>query len=321
MKPAQCVRFMVFIFYLGLIVPGLAAAQEKNTNILVLLSDNKDVYLDVATTITNSTIKYCRNHKLSCQSSNYDIVQDSSYDIESHNNYQLIVTLGIHAAIFARNNITDADIISALIPKNNPLIKEITQSGSQQSFLYLDQPLAHSLALIKALSSRFKNIGILVDINDKSTVSTLTSAANDLDLTLYFEPIESSEFIGTALNNLLVKIDIFLATPDTNIHNKATVSNILLSNYRKRIPLIGFSSAYVKAGALAAVYSSPENIAHQVRDGIVTYFSDEPLDAEEQMSRYFSVLFNTDVARSLGFPIKSESKLKEQMMDYIHDDS
>ncbi|MET0044481.1 MAG: hypothetical protein ABW100_13300, partial [Candidatus Thiodiazotropha sp. 6PLUC3] len=159
------------------------------------------------------------------------------------------------------------------------------------------------------------------DINDKSTVSTLTSAANDLDLTLYFEPIESSEFIGTALNNLLVKIDIFLATPDTNIHNKATVSNILLSNYRKRIPLIGFSSAYVKAGALAAVYSSPENIAHQVRDGIVTYFSDEPLDAEEQMSRYFSVLFNTDVARSLGFPIKSESKLKEQMMDYIHDDS
>lgn len=311
----------MLILYLIIIAPTALAAQESHKNILILLSDNKDVYLDVATTITNSTIKYCRNHNLSCQSSNYDIVQVSSYNHDQHNNYQLIVTLGIHAAIFSKNNITGADIISALIPKNNPLIEEITQNNSKQIFLYLDQPLSHNLILIKVLSNRLQNIGILVDTNDKGTVNILSNAAKDLDLTLFFESIESSEYVGTALNNLLEKIDIFLATPDTNIHNKATVSNILLSNYRKRIPLIGFSSAYVKAGALAAIYSSPENIAHQVRDGIVTYFSDKPIQNKQQMSKYFSVLFNTDVARSLGFPIKSETKLKELMMDYIHVDT
>jgi ABC-type uncharacterized transport system substrate-binding protein len=314
-------QLFILLFSILLISPDATIAQHKNANILLLLSDNKDVYLDVATTITNSTIKYCRNHSLSCQNSNYDISQVSSYDNLLDKDYDLIVTLGIHAAIFAKNKIHGIKIISALIPKNNPLVKEIAQTNSHQSFYYLDQPLGHSLALIKALSNRFQNIGIIINISDMITLESLSNSAKEYDLNLVAETVKSSENVGIGLNNLIDNIDIFLATPDTRIHNKSTVSNILLSNYRKRIPVIGFSSAYVKAGALAAVYSSPEDIAHMVRDGIISYFSGKKLPKEQQMSDYFSVLFNTDVARSLGFSIKSETKLKEQMTDLIHDDS
>ena len=313
-------RFTTILLCLLLIFPDITIAQHKNTNILILLSDNKDVYLDVATTITNLTIKYCRNHNLSCQNSNYDITQVPTYDNMLHKKYDLVITLGIHAAIFAKNNIQNTPVISALIPKENPLLKEIIRSNKQQSFHYLDQPLAYSLALIKALSNRFQNIGILVNANDTDTVAALRGPAEKLDLNLVIETVESNQNIGTGLNNLLDKIDVFLAIPDTGIHNKSTVSNILLSNYRKRIPLIGFSSAYVKAGALAAVYSSPEDIARQARDAIIAIFSKQPTPREQQMSDYFSVLFNTDVARSLGFPIKSENKLKKQMLDLIHND-
>ncbi|MEW8625063.1 MAG: ABC transporter substrate binding protein [Candidatus Thiodiazotropha sp.] len=313
--------FVLVIFFLSFfLTPGIVASQNNYNNILILLSDNKDVYLDVATTITNSTIKYCRNHGLSCQNSNYDIVHISSYEQQIHKNYKAIITLGTHAAIISGKNIQDITIISALIPKNNVLIQENLKANPNQHFLYLDQPQGHSLALIKALSSRFEDIGIVVDSKDQGTVESLQKAALRLKLNLLIEQIFSDEQVGAALNNLLERIDILLTTPDTNIHNKSTVSNILLSTYRKRIPLIGFSSAYVKAGALAAVYSSPEDIAYQVRDNIIAYFGSKQLPLEQQMGKYFSVLFNTDVARSLGFPIKSESKLKSRMMDYIRHD-
>jgi ABC-type uncharacterized transport system substrate-binding protein len=318
------INFKFFLFtllYIISVFPAFCFTQEDHKSILILLSDNKDIYLDVATTITNSTIKYCRNHNLTCQNSNYDIAHVSSYNKQSHKNYRLIITLGIHAAIFSKNNIPDTKIISALIPKNNPLIMETSDSRPDHHFLYLDQPLGRSLALIKTLSSRFRNIGVLVDTEDEETMTLLTSTAKAFALKLSLETTKSNQQVGTALNNLLDRVDILLATPDTNIHNKSTVSNILLSSYRKRVPLIGFSSAYVKAGALAAVYSSPENIAHQVRDSIVAYFTSQPIPAEQQMSKYFSVLFNTEVARSLGFPNKSESKLKAQIMDLINNDS
>jgi ABC-type uncharacterized transport system substrate-binding protein len=228
----------------------------------------------------------------------------------------LIVTLGVHAALFAQKTIIDTQIISALIPKSNPMIKKSPKSNLQYHYLYLDQPMKRSLLLIKILSKRFKQIGALVSNDDIASVKAMDNAAIELDLELHIEQIESKDIIGTALNNLLDKIDIFLAIPDSNIHNKSTVSNILLSTYRKRIPLIGFSSAYVKAGALAAVYSSPEDIANQVKDNIIAVFSGQPIPREQEMRNYFSVLFNTDIARSLGFPIKSESKLKAQMMDH-----
>ncbi len=313
--------FILAIFFLFiLLIPGIVVSKNNYNNILILLSDNKDVYLDVATTITNSTIKYCRNHGLSCQNSNYDIVHILSYNQQIHKNYKAIITLGTHAAIISGKNIHNTTIISALIPENNVSIQENLKANPNQHFLYLDQPSGHSLALIKALSSRFENIGIVVDSKDQATVESLQKAAIRLELNLLIEQIVSHDQIGAALNNLLERIDILLTTPDTNIHNKSTVSNILLSTYRKKIPLIGFSSAYVKAGALAAVYSSPEDIAYQVRDNIIAYFGSKRIPLEQQMGKYFSVLFNTDVARSLGFPIKSESKLKSRMMDYIRYD-
>lgn len=320
-RPVGFTLLLTLLYSILIFSSDIVLAQDKYENILILLSDNKDVYLDVATTITNSTIKYCRNHQIRCANSNYDIVHVSSYDNQAQKNYRLIITLGIHAAIFSQKNILGYEIISALIPKSNLLIKEAIHNRSNQHFLYLDQPLFNSLALIKALSSRFDNIGVLVDSKDVDSIDSLNNASRELDLNIFIENIASTELVGKALNNLLDKIDIFLATPDTNIHNKSTVSNILLSTYRKRIPMIGFSSAYVKAGALAAVYSSPENIAHQVRDSIIDYFSNRQIPKEQQMSKYYSVLFNTDVARSLGFPIKSESKLKAQMMDFIENDS
>ena len=74
--------------------------------------------------------------------------------------------------------------------------------------------------------------------------------------------------IYPALTKVLASADVILAMPDPMIFNNGTIHNILLAAYREERPLIGFSPAYVRAGALAAVYSTPQQIAHQIAETI-----------------------------------------------------
>ncbi|MEW8587036.1 MAG: ABC transporter substrate binding protein [Candidatus Thiodiazotropha sp.] len=307
------------VLFLGILVSA-GSACAKDNSILILLSGNEDVYLDVATTITNSTIKLCRNRNLACQDTNFEISQISSLDNPLAHNYRLIVTLGIKAAVYAEKNLANNLILSALIPQNSNIFSVSHANDANQYYFYLDQSLHRSMVLISALSDRFKNIGVMISDTDDTSVRQLESSASKLDLKLHLEKINSSKHVGTSLSRLLRSVDILLAVPDTKIHNKSTVSNILISAYRKRIPLIGFSSAYVKAGALAAVYSSPEDIAYHVRDNIAKIYSGEDIEAKEQTAKYFTILFNSEVARSLDFPIKSESELTDKMVRKSKDD-
>jgi ABC-type uncharacterized transport system substrate-binding protein len=307
-------KWLVYILSIAGVFCLFTNANAKDSNILILLSGKDDVYLDVATTITNSTIKMCRNWGLPCQDANYEISQIISLDHKFTHDHKVIITLGIKAARYAEQNLGGNLIITALIPRNSNIGSNSDKIESKHYFLYLDQPIHRSLLLISALSERLQNIGVIISSNDVMTEESLTRSASSLELDLHLEKIETADQIGASLNRLLYKSDALLAIPDTRIHNQSTVPNILISSYRKRIPLIGFSSAYVKAGALAAVYSSPEDIAFHVRDNIVKIYSGEKIVDREQSAEYFSILFNSEVARSLDFPAKSVYELENKML-------
>ena len=51
--------------------------------------------------------------------------------------------------------------------------------------------------------------------------------------------------------------------------NIATAKWILQLSYRYRVPVIAYSMAYLNGGALAAIYSSPENVGRQTADLII----------------------------------------------------
>ncbi|MEW8026880.1 MAG: ABC transporter substrate binding protein [Candidatus Thiodiazotropha sp.] len=315
-----CIKGYSFIFLFVAMLALAVAAHEKESNILILLSGNDDVYLDVATTITNATIKLCRDRQLACQDANFEISQISSLDNELDDDHRVIVTLGIKAAVYAKQYLNENVIFSALIPKDSQIHSDDGIDNPNQHYLYLDQPLHRSMLLIRALSDSFRNVGVVISSSDEPAEKTLMQSASELEMNIKIEKIDDARQIGTSLNRLLYNVDILLAVPDTKIHNKSTVSNILISAYRKRIPLIGFSSAYVKAGAFAAVYSAPEDIAFHVRDNIAKVYSGEKINYREQNAEYFSILFNSEVARSLDFPTKSVNELEETMINKLIDD-
>jgi putative tryptophan/tyrosine transport system substrate-binding protein len=100
--------------------------------------------------------------------------------------------------------------------------------------------------------------------------------------------------------------------PDAAIYNRNNIANILLTSYRAQVPLFGFSPSYVKAGALAAVYSQPAQIAQQVAEIIQNLPANGPLPAP-QSPRYFSVSVNSQVKLSLELTMDSEAQLLQKL--------
>jgi ABC-type uncharacterized transport system substrate-binding protein len=115
---------------------------------------------------------------------------------------------------------------------------------------------------------------------------------------------------GDDINRLLNQIaqtDVLLALPDSAVYNTDNFRNILLSTYRHKQGVIGFSGDMVKAGALATTYSDIEDIDAQVAEIAASYVAGGEL-APPQFPRYFRTVVNEGVARSLDVQVTDAAR-------------
>ena len=115
---------------------------------------------------------------------------------------------------------------------------------------------------------------------------------------------------GDDINRVLNKIapnEVLLAMPDSAVYNADNIRNILLSTYRHKQGVIGFSADMVKAGALASTYSDIEDINAQVAEMAAAFVATGEL-APPQFPRYFSTIVNEGVARSLDIDVDAAAK-------------
>jgi hypothetical protein len=110
------------------------------------------------------------------------------------------------------------------------------------------------------------------------------------------------------INRILSRIaqtEVLLALPDSGIYNTENIRNILLSTYRHKQAVIGFSADMVKAGALASTYSEVEDINAQVAEMAASFVATGVLPPP-QFPRYFHTVVNEGVARSLDVRVSGE---------------
>jgi ABC-type uncharacterized transport system substrate-binding protein len=100
---------------------------------------------------------------------------------------------------------------------------------------------------------------------------------------------------------------VLLALPDNAVFNAENIRNILLSTYRHKQAVVGFSSDMVRAGALASTYSDIEDINVQVAETAAQFVATGTLPSP-QFPRYFRTVINEGVARSLDVHIDSAAR-------------
>ena len=164
--------------------------------------------------------------------------------------------------------------------------------------IYAEPAPADQLALISLLYGRPARVAAIV-ADPRFFAASLGGAA---DLYAFAE--------GDDINRLLNRIaqtEVLLALPDNAVFNAENIRNILLSTYRHKQAVIGFSSDMVRAGALASTYSDIEDINVQVAETVAQFVATGALPAP-QFPRYFQTVINEGVARSLDVTVDSAAR-------------
>ena len=125
--------------------------------------------------------------------------------------------------------------------------------------------------------------------------------------------ISDESQIGPSLDRLLETSDVLVALPDGQVFNRDTAMSILLTSYRYRRPVIGFSEAYVRAGAIAAVFSTPADIAHQAAEWLNELTDYTQLAGQIRAPRHFRITVNGRVAEALGLDQQDPEMLAQAL--------
>ena len=182
--------------------------------------------------------------------------------------------------------------------------------SGQQSAVFLDQPPARQLDLLRIAIPSLQKLGLLLGAESKALGAALEKAARERGIQIVARQA-AADNLFSALQEVLPEAEALLAVPDPQVFNGQTAAGILAATYRRRIPLVGFSPAYTRAGALVSLYSTPAQVGTRGGELLRQAMSGRTL-APPQWPREFVVSVNPDVARSLALPL-DEAQLAEQL--------
>ena len=224
---------------------------------------------------------------------------------------QLIIAVGSSAYTGLAESELRAPLLATLLPRviYERHVERAARQGRITSAVFLDQPPSRLLDLLRLALPERRRIGVIFGPESRQWAPSLRSAIAERGMVLTSAETAAGRSLFPALQDLIDDSDLLLALPDPYVFNSLTVQNILTATYRRRIPLIGYSPAYIKAGALLAIYSTPAQVGAQAGEIARAVLAGRPLPAV-QAPREFSIGFNADVARSLGIAVGADAPEK-----------
>ena len=232
----------------------------------------------------------------------------------------LAVPVGVRATALVLRAADTTPILSLLVPYDTylTLLDNVHPTAARdpglRSAIYLDQPLERQLNLLQLLLPKVLRLGTLAGPNSSQRIAELETLSAQRGLELATEPVGSGDNPVAALTRLLDRSEVLLALPDPGVFNRTSLQAILLTTYRSDVPVLGFSRAYVNAGALAAVHSSAEQIGAQAGEWIADLANAGGWRlGNARYPDYYSISVNGRVAQSLGISVADEDVLLERL--------
>lgn len=232
--------------------------------------------------------------------------------------YALIVTIGTAAADEAVKQDTNTPLLNIFIPKNafETIYAGRPNRSREISAIYLDQPLQRLVRLAVILKPQAKRFGAVFGPISKSTQPEISQLITEHGAHLSYSLLGEDENPVAVLRPIVAESDLFIAIPDHAIFNKAIARWILYLSFQQKIPVIGFSRAYTNAGAIASVFSSPDNVGRHAAELITDKLENENKEiSPPQYPRYFTISTNPAVARSMNIPLPLEKELYAKLLE------
>ena len=289
-----------FVVLLGWL---LSASASMAASVLVVSSERNAAYGEAAESLMTEL------ERGGVARTEVKFVTVSEWGEGGDRSFKLVVTLGFEAAQALVASEARPPVLSALLPRSSfERILRISgrKVSGQLSAIYLDQPLSRQVALIRLALPSVRRVGVLWGTESFIHAPALRSLAPSSGFQFVEANVIASEPLFPDLKRVLDDSDVLLALADPTVFNSNTIQNVLLASFRARVPVLAFSPAYVRAGALMALYVTPTQVGQQVASVVRGVLQGKPLPSSPSYAQNFSVAVNEHVARSLGLALDAD---------------
>ncbi len=273
---------------------------DSKQNIVIISSSNSTYQKQTASKL---------HEKLEANGAMAMIISADDIISSSQNVKTLYVAIGEHAI----KSLHEFDSHAFVLRINSRKIPG-SKYTSAQSDLITAQPECRHIQLIKSLNPDWSTVAVLSSVDSLDIAAALTKCTIRQNLNLKVYAITDKSDLLETLETAVEDNDVLLAITDPFIYNSHTVKNILLTAYRHRKPVIGYSDSFVQAGAVAAIYTSPESIGNKASRIISGFFDNNwQFDKNMYSTDDFSISTNTHVATSLEIILPSKESIRKSM--------
>lgn len=213
----------------------------------------------------------------------------------------LILTLGTPATKAVRQIFGSLKVVYTMIL--NPAKSNVSPPG-----ISMDIPFEAKLSEFKRIFPAVKTIGTIYSSEYSPLFEEAFQACAKLGLRLIGKKIASQNEFSSALEEVLDKTDGFLMVADPNVYLPKTTEQLLISGIQRKIPVIGLSASYAKAGAIIAFDCDYEDLGRQTAELFLRILAGENQAVRETAAvpRRITYSLNLLVAERIGIKLSPE---------------
>lgn len=298
----QCLRSLL----LGLALCLLGPLAHADTRVVIVSSDSTAAYMEAAQALIDELAR--------AGVSAYDLrrlsVAEWLVQPAQAPPPRIYVTFGAQATAALAASQLSAPVLAALIPRSSferVLRSSARKASANFTAIYLDQPLQRQLSTIRLALPQAKHLGVLWGPDSWPNAPALRTLAVANGLSLTEAGLEGNFNVFPDLQQVLNGSDVLLALADPLVFNSGSIQNILLTTFRAQVPVVAFSPAYVRAGALLALYATPAQVGRQAGALAQAVLRGQPLPEQPVESNDFEVSVNEHVARALNLSLDGKA--------------
>lgn len=291
-------RLLLFLLCLCLALPGGAALARGGGPIWIALSDGSEAYREVAELMREAF----SGQKLSIQ-------HWSAFQAQNQPPPEAVVTLGGEALIGLTASLPPRVPVVSLLAPRDALEKLLAGGGRPLTGMHFDQPYQRQMRMLRQAFPERRRIGVLLGPTSAQYQGEIQAAARRAGLEAVTEIALGQDELPPKLRALLAGSDVLLAVPDPLVNNSHTAQFMLLSSFRRNIPVAGYSASFVKAGAAIALYSGSLQVARQGVELLQAVLAGNL--PSPRMPREFEISVNPGVARSLSLTLDAQAIAKK----------
>jgi len=171
----------------------------------------------------------------------------------------LLFTVGSLATQSAARAVPGVPIVAGMI-LNAAELKNVPNATG----VVLELPFETELRWMQRLLPDQKRIGVLYSPSqNQARVIEAAQLAKTLGLEVHAQKVTAPRDLPDAMETLANHASVLWGLADTVVLNQQTAQSLLLFSYRNRIPFVGLSRTWVKAGALYALERDYSDIGRQ----------------------------------------------------------